>query len=218
MISRITGTVEAVEGSALTLRTDAAGFVSAIEVMVPAYLAARLRDRLGQPVMLHTIFYLEGQVQGTSFEPRLIGFDSPHDRAFFDLFTTVKGIGNRKALRAMAERPGWIAAAIIRGDTKSLVQLPEIGKKLAETMIVELKDKAQSFADANATPATGKPDRSQPVRPMEPALSQVEQDTHSALIVMGDQPAEAERKVKLAVARLGHLPADASELLSAALR
>lgn len=218
MISRISGIVESVEGSMVILRAEGAGFISAVEVMVPAYLAARLRDRTGHVVVLHTFFYLEGQVQGTSFEPRLIGFDSPSDRSFFDLFTTVKGIGNRKALRAMAERPAWIAAAIVRGDAKGLTQLPEIGKKLADTMIMELKDKAKVFADVSITGPSGTSLTREVVQPMASSLSPVEQDTVSALIVMGDQPADAERKVKLAVARLGRLPSDASELLAAALR
>ncbi len=59
-------------------------------------------------ITLTTFQYLESQGQGSSVIPRLVGFQSTAEREFFELFTTVKGIGNRRALRAMAEDPGVI--------------------------------------------------------------------------------------------------------------
>jgi Holliday junction DNA helicase RuvA len=77
--------------------------------------------------------------------PRLIGFDTPADRDFFRLFTTVKGIGVRKALRALIRPMGEIAAAIQAKDAKFLIALPEIGKRTAETIIAELHGKVEDF-------------------------------------------------------------------------
>lgn len=239
MISSIRGVVDQVDGSVLTLRVGMGGaaqgqnatglgasapgsldWIQTVEVYVPAFLGSLLAAKLGSTVSLQTVFYLEGQVQGTSFVPRLLGFASAADREFFDLLTEVKGIGNRKALRAMAQRPSWIASAIVRGDAKALTELPEIGKKLAETMVLELREKAKPFADSSANSGVGAgafaaPSRGEAVRPM---LSAVEQDAIGALVTMGDQPAEAERKVKLAITKLGKVPETVAELVQLSLR
>jgi holliday junction DNA helicase RuvA len=171
----------------------------AIEVLLPAYLAKRLKAQVGQSITLHTLLYLEGQGQGTSFIPRLLGFASPSERDFFELFTTVKGIGNRKALRALALPPAEVAAAITRRDTRALVELPEIGKRLAETVVAELVGKVDAFLLGDL----GDPDR--PARPTLEAKPRppAEQDAISALCSLGESRPDAERKVDQALARLG---------------
>jgi Holliday junction DNA helicase RuvA len=120
-----------------------------------------LAARIGQPVRFHTLHYLEGQGQGSSFWPRLIGFQHAADRAFFELFTTVKGIGNRKALRALQLPFGRVAAAIAERDHALLQSLPEIGRRTAEAICVELKGKVDPFVKgggpaAGSAPAGGK--------------------------------------------------------------
>jgi Holliday junction DNA helicase RuvA len=120
-----------------------------------------LAARIGQPVRFHTLHYLEGQGQGSSFWPRLIGFQHASDRAFFELFTTVKGIGNRKALRALQLPFGRVATAIAERDHALLQSLPEIGKRTAEAICVELKGKVDPFVKgggpaAGSAPAGGK--------------------------------------------------------------
>jgi Holliday junction DNA helicase RuvA len=80
--------------------------------------------------------------------PRLIGFLRPEDKRFFELFITVKGIGPKRALRAMVEPMGQIAAAIESKNTRFLVGLPEIGKRTAEQIVAELAGKVTEFAVA----------------------------------------------------------------------
>ena len=127
MIARIAGRLEEVtEGAALV---DTGGGLW-YEVRIPACDVERLRRRVGQDVILHTIHYLEGDPSHGAVTPRLIGFGSESDRDFFRLFTTVKGIGVRKALRAMVRPVGEVASAIQNKDTKLLVALPEIGRGL----------------------------------------------------------------------------------------
>lgn len=121
-----------------------------VEAMLPTFAVTRLADKMGQPVTLYTVTYLESQNQGASFIPRLAGFLTPSDRAFFELFVTTKGIGNRKALRALAMPAAQIAAAIADRDTKTLQALPEIGKRTAETIVVTLKDKVDRFVSEAA--------------------------------------------------------------------
>lgn len=199
MVSSVTGTLAALDGTSATVRpTGPLGETLSFEVLLPAYLAQRLLTRVGETITLATFLYLEGQGQGTSFEPRLLGFATADERRFFDLFTTVKGIGNRKALRAMAQPPAIIAGAIVRGDAKALTQLPEIGKKLAETMILELKDKVAVYASAD-TLAGGSSGASIPTRKpssiVEPTLTGPAGDAVEALIRLGEQRPEAERRV-----------------------
>lgn len=196
MICRITGLLEGVEG--LALRIAPAGSPFAYEVLAPAFLAARMSAQVGQNVVLTTIQYLEGVNQGTSFIPRLIGFQTPSEREFFELFTTVKGIGTRKALRAMALDPAAIARAIVARDAKALTQLPEVGKRLAETIIAELHGKVDAFLtsaelqDLNAA-AEGKPIPGQADPVIEEAVA--------ALMALGETRAEAEQMVSRATAK-----------------
>ncbi|HYD01196.1 MAG TPA: Holliday junction branch migration protein RuvA [Phycisphaerales bacterium] len=203
MISSVTGTLVALDGGVATVRPQGPlGESLSLEVLLPAYLAERLVTRIGEAVTLATFLYLEGQGQGTSFEPRLLGFASADERKFFDLFTTVKGIGNRKALRAMARTPAEIAGAIVRGDAKALTQLPEIGKKLAETMILELKDKVAAFASADSLdPGRASAVGRRPAAQVEPALTGPAGDAVEALIRLGEQRPEAERRVLRTIER-----------------
>ncbi len=194
MITRIIGTLESVEGLEATVSPQ--GSAIAYAVLLPAYLAQTLRERVGQTVTLHTLHYLEGQLGGSSLLPRLIGFASARERRFFELLTSVDGLGNRKALKALAHEPAAIARAVAGADAAWLTQLPEIGKKTAEKVILELKGKVQAFlspeevagldAAASHTPALADP---------------IEQDAIAALVALGDTRTDAERKVRTALAR-----------------
>lgn len=130
------------------------------EVLIPSADEERLRGQVGETVELHTLHYLEGQGQGSSFWPRLVGFRSPLEREFFELFTTVKGIGNRKALRALQMPFGMVAELIVRRDVSMLTTLPEIGRKTAETIVVELKGKVERFTVLGRGPSGGPVERS----------------------------------------------------------
>lgn len=141
MITRIRGKlVELTERSAL-IHVEAVTY----ELLVPAADVPTLVSKIGMPVEFYTLHYFEGQSQGSSFIPRLIGFSCEQDRAFFELFTTVKGIGNRKALRALVRPFMETASAIANRDSTALTSMPEIGKRSAETIIAELHGKVDVF-------------------------------------------------------------------------
>ena len=116
------------------------------EIRVPACDVEQLTRRVGQDIILHTIHYFEGDPSHGQVTPRLIGFRSESDRDFLKIFTTVKGVGVRKALRALARPIAEIAAAIQAKDARFLISLPEIGKRTAEQIIVELHGKLDGFA------------------------------------------------------------------------
>src|SRR3954449_5084787 len=118
MIAALTGQLLAVEESRVSLR--AGNFV--FELLVPAADVESLRARIETEVTFHTIFYLEGQAGGGNLDPKFLGCLRPEDRGFFNLFTTVKGIGPKTALRAFSVPGGEIAQAIESKDTRSLTR------------------------------------------------------------------------------------------------
>jgi holliday junction DNA helicase RuvA len=200
MITRISGTLESVLGTSATICPSDKTF--AYEVLVPAFVGLSLAPRSGQNVTLHTLTYLEGQNQGSSFIPRLIGFESTQQRDFFELFTTVNGIGNRKALRALVHKPAVIARAIAEKDAKLLATLPEIGKRMAERVIAELDGKVEAFLVAGDGSVAGVrgASRIELKRPAS-AFEGPAEDAVLALIALGQSRGEAEDGVAKALAR-----------------
>jgi len=175
MIARISGLLEELSGGSALIATATGLWY---EVLVPACDIERLGGRLGKEIVLHTIHYLEGDPSHGSQTPRLVGFVSPDDRQFFRLFTTVKGIGNRKALRALAKPIGEIASAIAAKDSRFLTQLPEIGKRTAEQIIAELSGKVESFATSGQTVAAA-------------PLTEAATEAVSVLVQLGERRSDA---------------------------
>jgi len=143
MIARVAGRLEEVTDASVLID---AGVGLWYEVLTPACDVERLGRRVGQEVVLHTIHYLEGDPSHGQVTPRLIGFLTETDRDFFKVFTTVKGIGARKALRALVRPVAEVAAAIQAKDTRLLKALPEIGPRTAERIVAELHGKVDQFA------------------------------------------------------------------------
>src|SRR6476620_75303 len=142
MISALTGQLASVEDATAHLRSGPFVF----ELLIPAADVEALRSQVGEELTFHTIFYLEGTAGGGNLDPKLIAFLRPEDKAFFDLFTTVKGIGPKTALRAFSAPVGEIAQAIESKDARFLIHLDGIGKRTAELIIAELSGKVKDFA------------------------------------------------------------------------
>lgn len=160
------------------------------ELMVPAADAPELKGTLGDEVTFHTIFYLEGDAARGNLEPRLIGFIRADDRAFFEKFTTVKGIGVRTALKALTEPVGRIAQAIESKDAKALQRLKGIGKRTAELIVAELAGKVTDFALDYGETHVGVPAAT--------ARQAFEEDAIAALIELGEPRPVAERLLERA--------------------
>src|SRR3954447_20754061 len=144
MISSLTGQLQRVDEDRVHLRVGPMVY----EALVPASDVPLLQAGVGEEMTFHTIFYLEGDASGGSLEPRLVGFLRPDDKRFFEKFITVKGIGPKKALKALVHPAGEVAQAIESKDTRSLVGLPQIGKRMAELIVAELAGKVAEFAVA----------------------------------------------------------------------
>jgi len=118
----------------------------------------------------------------------LYGFLTAEEKALFEKLIGVSGIGPKLAVTVLSGLPaGELAAAIRQGQPDHLVRIPGVGKKTAERIVLELRDKLD-FLGAGETAA---------LRPA--ALSALEQDVVSALLNLGCARAAAEaavRKVK----------------------
>src|SRR4029453_18299947 len=79
---------------------------------------------------------------------RLFGFQSDAEREWFRLLQTVQGVGAKVALSVLSIfRPGELASAIAMGDKAAIKRTPGVGPKVAERLVIELKDKAPAYSD-----------------------------------------------------------------------
>jgi Holliday junction DNA helicase RuvA len=146
MISALTGELKQVEEDRVRVQAGAMLF----ELLVPSADIAALTAGIGQEITFHTIFDLEGDPTRGGLSPRLIGFLRLTDKQFFELFTTVKGIGPKKALRALSVPVERIARAIESKNASELSRLDGIGKRMAEQIVAALSGKAEPFAVGSA--------------------------------------------------------------------
>jgi Holliday junction DNA helicase RuvA len=129
--------------------------VAGIGYQVFAAPALLSTTRPGTRTRLFT-FHLVREDQQT-----LYGFRSPEERGFFTLLLTVTGVGPKVALAIVGSRPvADLQLAILQKDQALLVAIPGIGKKLAERVIFELKEKVAAAgmaagAAASASAAAG---------------------------------------------------------------
>ena len=180
MIVRLKGTLVEVSKEAVVVEREGL----AREVLVPAFAIAELAAHRGQVVTLHTIEFYEGNHASGQLTPRMLGFLHPEDRNFFKRFVNVKGIGARKALKALGEPVRRIAAWIDSGDAKALSRLPGIGQRAAEMIVASLKGKMDDLALASSEPG----EASEAVQ-----LSQAQRDAMEVLVAWGDGRGEAHR-------------------------
>ena len=79
---------------------------------------------------------------------RLFGFLSDAEREWFRLLQTVQGVGAKVALSVLSTfKPGDLASAIAMGDKAAIRRAPGVGPKVAERLVIELKDKAPAYSD-----------------------------------------------------------------------
>jgi holliday junction DNA helicase RuvA len=105
------------------------------EVAVPVSTAAKLPP-VGRSVRLFTRMHVRDDAM------LLFGFASPDQRSLFDLLVTVNGIGPKVALAFLsALAPDALRRAVVTGDVAALTVVPGVGKKVAQRVVLDLKDK-----------------------------------------------------------------------------
>ena len=180
MIASLTGKIQALGADRVVLDVGGVGY----EVFAAADAIARLPGR-GQMVFLH----IHTHVREDAIV--LFGFPEEAEKELFLSLKTVSGIGPKLALAALAGmRVDDLCQAIAQGDVKRLMTLPGIGKRTAERICVELKDKISTFA-AIAPPVAAAP------------LTTAATDALSALVNLGYADPVARQALAKARQKLG---------------
>jgi Holliday junction DNA helicase RuvA len=139
VIASVEGVVGAIAADSLVI--EAAGIGYRVHA-APAILAIA---RTGERLKLHTHHLVREDLQA------LYGFRSADELGFFELLLTVTGVGPKVALAITGSRPvPDLQLAIIEQDQALLVSIPGIGRKLAERIIFELKEKVAAAGVAAA--------------------------------------------------------------------
>ena len=112
----------------------------------------------------------------------LFGFLRPEEKQLFEKLISVSGIGPKLAVTVLSGMPFAAAITAIRdNDVAALTRIPGVGKKTAERMVLELRDRLEHFGVTAATPAR--------------TATQVEEDVLSALVNLGYQRAAVEKTI-----------------------
>jgi holliday junction DNA helicase RuvA len=190
MIGRISGTLAHKAPGEITVDVGGVGY----QIFIPLSVFYRLPD-LGEKVSLHIHTHLREDAL------QLFGFLEPEEKQVFLLLNSVAGIGPKLAVTVLSGIPADdLAKALREGDQARLISIPGVGKKLAERMIVELRDKVTSLPAQEVSLVDG---------------SQLTRDAVSALVNLGYRRPEAENSVREIAKKEGGTLAD---VLKEALR
>ena len=133
MIASLDGVITSVSGTDLVLEVGGVGY----RVFAGPSTLSGLSG--GQRVRLHTHHLVREDQQA------LYGFRSTEELAFFELITTVSGVGPKVGLTIVSSRPvADLQLAILQGDDAVLTAVPGVGKKLAGRIVLELREKVDA--------------------------------------------------------------------------
>ena len=168
MIAHLRGKLLSKHPNQIVVETNGVGYEVNISVPTFSELPAN-----GSEVALHIHTHVREDLIA------LYGFLRPAEKQLFEKLMTVSGIGAKLAITILSGMAADDMAGAIRGnDVARLTRIPGIGKKTAERMVLELRDKL---------PAAGTS------APSMPALNATEEDVLSALVNLGYQRAPAEK-------------------------
>lgn len=172
-------------------------------ISIPARFYERL-PALGSLLQLHTSFVIR------EFAQTLYGFPTPQERDLFEIVMQVSGIGPKTALSIAGHLPAAeLRRAVMQEELALLCKVPGIGRKTAERLILELKDKLVALGDLRSSEAHQTDSKPIPQGKV--------QDAVAALIQLGYQQAAAQKAVKQSLQNLSE-EADLSSLITLALR
>jgi Holliday junction DNA helicase RuvA len=169
MIAHLRGKLLSKHPNQIVVETSGVGYEVNISVPTFSELPAN-----GSEVALHIHTHVREDLIA------LYGFLRPAEKQMFEKLMTVSGIGAKLAITILSGMAADEMARAIRGnDLARLTRIPGIGKKTAERMVLELRDKLPAAAGTSA--------------PSTPAMSPTEEDVLSALVNLGYQRAAVEK-------------------------
>jgi len=200
MIGKLKGVVDAIDEEGVIIDVNGVGY---------AVSASARTLRALPPVGVEATLYIETQMREDAI--RLFGFLSAAERDWFRLLQGVQGVGARTALGVLGALSGEaLSAAIAAQDRAMVARAPGVGPKLAQRIVMELKDKAP----APAVAAFG-------LRPVEetgaPKLPKAAEDAVLALVGLGYARPQAAAAVAKGLGALG-AEAETAALIRAGLK
>ena len=189
MIARLTGRIGAMEADRVIIDVGGVGYL--------VFCSSRTLTQL--PGDGEATLHIETHVREDHIH--LYGFLETAEREWFTLLQSVQGVGARLALAILSTLPpGELGQAIAQEEKAMLTRAPGVGRRLAQRLVTELKDKVAGLALGPAVM----------VHEGGAAPASVESDAVSALINLGYRPADAAGAVRRASVGLG----DAAQLES----
>ena len=193
MIAFLRGTLTAVWPGRAVLDVGGIGY----RLLMAAHSHSRL-PAIGQTVTLHTHLHVQEDAL------TLYGFTDPMEVDFFELLLTVSGIGPRLALGIVGTMaPQEFYACVVAADAAALSRLPGIGRKMAQRVILDLREKV---AGTQLTDPA-----------LMPVASQLLTPGCEALMALGYTYSEAERAIRQVLEDTGH-DQDVQQVVELALR
>jgi holliday junction DNA helicase RuvA len=175
MIARLYGKLHRVRETVVLIDVMGVGYEVEVTTAVLAALPA-----VGEPFEVCTHLVVREDAN------HLYGFVDANERELFRALIRVSGVGPRMAMGVLSGiDTAELARCLAENDVARLTKLPGVGRKTAERLVVELKDRIEQFHVA--------PPRAQPTADRRPA--RVIAEAESALIALGYRPVEASRAV-----------------------
>lgn len=198
MIGRITGTLA--EKKAPELLVDVQGVGYELLVSLTTFFSL---PNCGENTVLHTHLVVREDIQ------QLYGFSELGERELFRMLIKVNGVGPKMALTILSGMTTKDFSVAIRGnDIERLVKLPGVGKKTAERLAIEMRDRVPSFSvDQDAQESSGRSGSLQ-------GRLGAQEEAESVLIALGYKPQEASRMIVVASQNLDGLEGDDDEKAS----
>ncbi len=185
MIGRIRGIILEKQAPELVIDVHGVGY----ELHAPLSTFYKL-PAPGQEVVLFTHFVVREDAQ------QLYGFWQREDRSLFRTLIRVSGVGPKLALAILSGMDSEeFVRSVQRNDARALVNLPGVGKKTAERLIVEMRDRLDEWRPGLAAGSVAAPAPDIAVT----SRNRMVQDAESALISLGYKPQEAARAVSAAL-------------------
>lgn len=173
MIAQLTGSIVQYEAKAVIIDVNGVGYrVMALSPLLNG-------TSVGQTLQVHIHHHMTGEMEA------LYGFGNQEDLRFFELLLTVPSVGPKTAMAILeVAPPTTLARAVATGDVKLLTKISGVGRKTADRILVELKNKIKDLpAELTGMPISG-------------IVSDIQAETMSVLVNMGMTRGQAREVVQ----------------------
>lgn len=184
MIGRLTGRLVEKQPPHLVIDVQGVGY----ELLAPMTTFYQL-PTLGEAFSLYTHLSISESAH------QLFGFATSADRSFFRLLIKVTGVGPKMALAILSAMEAQeCAQCLLQNNLVALVRIPGVGKKTAERLVIEMRDRLKDWAPQLSASAQATHNA-----PAAQVLNAMVAEAESALVALGYKPAEAAKAIAAAM-------------------